>query len=317
MRIAITGGTGFIGRALVDRLSAAGHSLLVLSRHPDSARLPTGARADLFDAARPPKQGLLDQMEVVIHLAGESIAQRWTPEHKRRLLESRQRGTSAIARAAVEVKTVRTLISSSAIGYYGPHGEEELREDSPPGSDFLAGVCKAWEHATSPAQEAGIRVVHLRTGIVLHSDGGALQKMIVPFKLGAGGRTGSGRQYMSWIHRGDLLSLFAHALSNEAIHGPMNGTAPHPVTNQEFTRALGTALHRPALVPAPAFALKLALGEMSSMLLTGQRVIPAVALATGFKFAFSELEPALRDLLGTQAKPMSSGSVATGAANRQ
>ena len=317
MKIAITGGTGFIGQALVPRLLVGGHSVLVLSRHPGTARLPQGVRADLFDAAQPPEPDLLNGIEVVIHLAGESIARRWSAEQKRRVLESRQRGTSAIARAAALAKTVRTLVSASAIGYYGPHGDEELREDSPPGNDFLAGVCTAWEQATSPAQEAGLRVVHLRTGIVLHPAGGALQKMIGPFKLGLGGRIGSGRQYMSWIHLGDLLALYIHALSTESIRGPINGTAPHPVTNEEFTRALGRVLNRPALMPAPAFALKAALGEMSSMLLTGQRVVPAVALASGFKFAFPDLEPALRDLLDRKAKAVSSGSVATGAANRQ
>ncbi len=317
MKIAITGGTGFIGQALVARLSAGGHSILVLSRQPGSARLPPGVRADFFDAAQPPEPDLLDEIEAVIHLAGESIAKRWTAEQKRRVLESRQKGTSAIARAAVQAKTVRTIVSGSAIGYYGPHGDEELREDSPPGSDFLASVCRSWEQATAPAQEAGIRVVHLRTGIVLHPDGGALQQMLGPFKLGLGGRIGSGRQYMSWIHRGDLEALFVYALSAGSMKGAVNGTAPNPVTNEQFTRTLGRVLNRPALIPAPAFALRLALGEMSSMLLTGQRVAPAVALASGFKFAFPDLEPALRDLLDRKAKAVSPGSVATGAANRQ
>lgn len=309
MNIAVTGSTGFIGQALVARLSAAGHSVLALSRNPASARLPPAARADFFDAAQPPKQGLLDGIDAVVHLAGESIAQRWTEERKRRVLESRQKGTGAIARAAVQSKAVRTLVSASAVGYYGPRGDEQLREDTPPGSDFLANVCKSWEQATAPAQDAGIRVVCVRTGVVLHPSGGALAKMLPPFKLGVGGRLGSGRQYMSWIHRSDLLALFAHALSTESIRGPMNATAPQPVTNEEFTRALGRVLNRPAFMPVPALALKLALGEMSSMMLTGQRVIPAVALGSGFKFGFPDLEPALRDLLG--------GSVASGTAQRQ
>src|SRR5262249_17311035 len=247
MNIAITGGTGFIGRALVDRLLAGGHSVLVLSRHPDSARLPPGVRGDLFDAAQPPEPDLLHGIEAVIHLAGESIAKRWTAEQKRRVLESRQRGTSAIARAAVLAKTIRTIVSASAIGYYGAHADEELREDSPPGNGFLANVCRTWERATAPAEDAGIRVVHLRTGIVLHPDGGALQQMLAPFKLGLGGRIGSGRQYMSWIHRGDLAALFVHALSVDSMKGAVNGTAPNPVTNEQFTRTLGRVLNRPAL----------------------------------------------------------------------
>ncbi len=317
MKVAVTGGTGFIGRALVNRLAGAEHQLLVLSRHPDSGRSGPNVRVDFFDAMQPPKDGLLNGMDAVIHLAGESIAQRWTPEHKERILRSRQTGTNAIADAAVKAKTVRTLVCGSAIGYYGPRGSEELTEDSPAGNDFLAHVCTVWEDSAWPARDAGIRVVHARTGIVLHPEGGALKKMLAPFKLGAGGRLGTGQQYMSWIHREDLLSLIVYALSSETARGPLNGTSPNPVTNEEFTRVLGRVLHRPALMPAPAFALKLALGEMSSMVLTGQRVVPARALASGFRFAFPELGPALQDLLGRRAASASSGSVATGAAGRQ
>jgi uncharacterized protein (TIGR01777 family) len=317
MRIAVTGGTGFIGRALVLRLAAAGHQILVLSRHPDSGSTGPNVRADFFDAMQAPKDGLLDGMEAVIHLAGESVAERWTAAHKERILRSREQGTQAIARAAVQARSVRTLVCASAIGYYGPRGSEQLSEGSPAGSDFLARACSAWEAAASPAREAGIRVVHLRTGIALHPEGGALKKMIGPFKMGVGGPIGSGQQYMSWIHREDLISLYAHATASESIRGPLNGTAPHPVTNHQFAHILGKVLHRPALMPAPAFALKLALGEMSSMVLTGQRVVPAGALASGFRFAFPELEPALQDLLGKRAESMSSGPVATGAAGRQ
>jgi uncharacterized protein (TIGR01777 family) len=316
MKIAITGGTGFIGAPLVDRLLSSGHQILVLSRHPDSIGVRPNVRADFFDAQQAPKDRLLDGMDAVIHLAGESIAERWTAEHKDRILRSREKGTSAIARAAVQAQSVRVLVCGSAIGYYGPHASEELTEDSPPGNDFLATVCKVWEQAASPAREAGLRVVHLRTGIVLHPEGGALKKMLGPFKMGVGGRLGSGHQYMSWIHREDLLSLFVHATSKEALRGPLNGTAPNPVENQEFARVLGKVLHRPAVMPAPALALKLALGEMSSMVLTGQRVLPTAALASGFPFAFSELEPALQDLLGRRAESVPSGSVATGAARR-
>ncbi len=303
MRIAITGGTGFIGRPLVERLMREGHEVLALGRHPAKGISKPGSRVaeDFFDALQPPRKGLLSGWDAAVHLAGESIAERWTPDHKERLMQSRVRGTRAIAEAVVEAKTVRTMVCASAIGYYGPHGAEELTEESLPGKDFLAQVCTAWEAAASPARDAGLRTVHVRTGIVLHPEGGALKKMLAPFKLGTGGRLGSGEQYMSWIHRDDLVSLFLHALATEAIRGPMNATAPNPVTNQEFTRALGRALHRPAILPAPAFALKLALGEMSSMLLTGQRVLPRRALATGFRFAFPDLDRAFRNLFGRKA----------------
>jgi uncharacterized protein len=317
MKIAVTGGTGFIGRPLVDRLVAAGHKILLLTRRPESVGGSLSIAAGFFDAMQPPREGLLDGMDTVIHLAGESIAKPWTAEQKERILQSRQKGTEAIARASVQAKSVKALVCASAIGFYGPRGNDELTEDIPPGDDFLARVCRAWEQSAAPAREAGIRVVHLRTGIVLHPDGGALKKMLLPFKLGIGGRLGSGQQYMSWIHREDLVSLYVHALSNESIEGPLNGTAPNPVTNEEFTRVLARVLHRPAVFPAPALALKLALGEMSSMVLTGQRVLPARALRSGFRFAFPELEPALQNLLGSRAESVRSGPVATGAAGRQ
>jgi uncharacterized protein (TIGR01777 family) len=301
MKIAVTGGTGFIGRPLVERLARDGHQVLVLSRHPEQGATGAQIQSAFFDALQAAPTGLLTGFQAVIHLAGESIAQRWTPEHKDRVMQSRTRGTRSIVQAAVESGTVQTLISSSAVGYYGPHGSEELTEDSPPGTDFLAQVCRAWEEATIPARSAGLRTVQIRTGIVLHPEGGALKKMLTPFRLGAGGRLGSGQQYMSWIHRADLVSLFLHAMVTESVHGPMNGTAPHPLTNREFTEALGRALHRPTLAPAPALALKLVLGEMSSMVLTGQRALPTRALAAGFRFAFPDLDLALQELLGKKA----------------
>jgi len=317
VKIAVTGGTGFIGRPLVNRLAGAGHQILVLTRHPESADSAPNLGVAFFEAMQAPRDGLLDGMDAVIHLAGESIAKPWTAEQKERILQTRQKGTEAIARASVRAKSVKTLVCASAIGFYGARGSEELTEDSSAGDDFLARVCRAWEQSAAPARDAGIRVVHLRTGIVLHPGGGALKKMVLPFRLGIGGRLGSGQQYMSWIHREDLLSLYTHALSNESIEGALNGTAPNPVTNEEFTRVLARVLHRPALMPAPAFALKLALGEMSSMVLTGQRVLPARALKSGFRPAFAELEPALQNLLGERAESVRSGPVATGAAGRQ
>lgn len=302
MKIAVTGATGFIGRPLVQRLRRDGHQVLAFSRHPEpGAGTGPQVQSAFFDALQPAPKGLLTGCQAVIHLAGESIAQRWTPERKDRVMQSRLRGTRSIADAAVEAGTVKTLISSSAVGYYGPHGSEQLTEENPPGTDFLAQVPKAWEDATLPARSAGLRTVVIRTGIVLHPEGGALKRMLTPFRLGFGGKLGSGEQYMSWIHRDDLVSLFLHALVTDSVVGPVNGTAPNPVTNRQFTEALGRALHRPTLFPAPALALKLALGEMSSMLLTGQRVLPARALATGFRFAFPELAGALQDLVGKKA----------------
>lgn len=299
MHIAVTGATGFIGQALVARLVERGHGVRALVRRP--GRL-AGARpaveAVAFDALAAPAPGLVDGCDAVIHLAGEPIARRWSREHKERVRRTRVEGTGAVARAAIAAGTVKALISASGVGYYGPHGSEPLTEDSPPGSDFLAEVCKEWEEATAPAREAGIRAVHLRLGVVLHPGGGALERMLLPFKLGLGGRLGSGEQYMSWIHRDDLVSLLAFALEAESLGGPVNATAPNPVTNAEFARVLGQALHRPALLPVPALALRLALGEMATVLLEGQRVLPSRALAAGFTFAYPRLDAALAHLLG-------------------
>ncbi|HXN41421.1 MAG TPA: TIGR01777 family oxidoreductase, partial [Myxococcaceae bacterium] len=201
----------------------------------------------------------------------------------------------------LEGKTVRALLSASAVGYYGPQGARPLGEEDPPGDDFLARVCLAWEQATAPAAAGGIRTVLLRTGVVLHPEGGALKQMLRPFRLGMGGRLGTGTQYMSWIHREDWLSLCAHCLHAASLSGPVNLTAPNPVTNRELTSALGAALHRPAILPAPAFALKLALGEMSTMLLEGQRVMPNRALEMGFPFKFERIDDALSALFSRQA----------------
>ncbi|HEX4622724.1 MAG TPA: TIGR01777 family oxidoreductase, partial [Myxococcaceae bacterium] len=217
--------------------------------------------------------------------------------YKDRLVHSRTEGTRTLAQALRGTR-VRVLISASATGYYGPHGAEELDESASSGSDFLSGLCRAWEEAAQPAREAGVRVVHPRIGIVLHPEGGALGKMLTPFRMGVGGRLGSGEQYMSWIHRADLLSLFLFALDHDALSGPINATAPQPVTNAEFTRALAHALHRPAVMAAPGFAIKLAMGEASDILLTGQRVLPKRPLAAGFSFAHPSLDGALADLLG-------------------
>jgi uncharacterized protein (TIGR01777 family) len=300
MRITVTGGTGFIGGPLVDRLLKAGHEVCVWTRHPQRAKWPKGVTAQAFDALSPSTVPSLEGYDAVFHLAGETISERWTEERKDRVLRSRTEGTAAVARAAAAAK-VKALISSSAVGYYGEAGGAPLDESAPPGNDFLAAVCRQWEEATHFAADAGVRVAMVRTGVVLHPEGGALAKMLTPFKLGAGGRLGSGDQYMSWIHREDLLRLYQFALDTKTIKGPVNGTAPEPVTNREFTRALGHALHRPTLFPAPAFALKLAFGEMAQMLLTGQKVIPKRAQEAGFKFNFPTIDAAFGDLFGQRA----------------
>ena len=296
MRIAVTGATGFLGRPLVRRLVRDGHAVTALVRRPERLAVE-GVRAEKYEARLPLRAATLAGHDAVIHLAGESIGQRWTAERKALILESRTAGTAAIAHAAIEAKTVKTLLSASAVGYYGPHGAKELFEESPPGGDFLARVCIAWENAAELASQSGIRTVNLRTGIALHPEGGALRPMLTPFRLGAGGRLGSGMQYMSWIHREDWISLCVHCLRNEGLSGPVNFTGPNPVTNREFTRVLGDVLHRPTLIPAPAFALKAVLGEMSTMLLEGQRALPRRAQSYNFEFKFPQLQGALADLL--------------------
>jgi uncharacterized protein len=297
VKIAVTGGTGFIGRPLVERLRASGHEVVLLSRNPDAVRARDGIEASFFDTAQPFAAPGLRAAEAVIHLAGEPIDRRWTAGAKRRIRESRVVGTSAIARAARQSGTVRAFLSASAVGYYGPRGSEPLTESSAPGDDFLAQVCREWELAVGPAREAGIRTVLMRMGVVLHPAGGALAKMLPLFRLGLGGRLGTGAQYMSWIHRADVLGLILHALEVAEVEGPINFTAPQPVTNAEFTRVLAGVLRKPAVMRAPSFALRIALGEMSQAVLTGQRVLPGRAQETGYAFQFRALDSAMRDLV--------------------
>ena len=273
MIVTLTGASGFIGRALAARLAAAGHTV-----EPWSLRSPQP----------------LQVCEAVIHLAGEPIAQRWTPEAKRRIRESRIEGTRRLI-AALPTPP-RVFICSSAVGFYGSRGDEVLTEASAPGTGFLAELCVEWERAAGEAQALGMRVVKLRTGMVLGPNGGALQKMLPAFRRGAGGRLGSGRQWMPWIHIDDLLDLFEFALA-ATVSGPLNAVAPNPVTNREFTAALARVLHRPAFVPVPAFLLKMLFGEMASVLLDSQRVSPRAALDAGFAFRHPELGPALQNIL--------------------
>lgn len=289
MIIAITGGTGFIGNALVEALKARGDQVRLLSR----SRGPY-----LWDPlAGPPPAAALDGADAVIHLAGETVSQYWTAAAKRRIRESRVTGTRNLVEGLRRMSAPpRVLISASAVGFYGDRGDEPLDESSAPGTGFLPEVSQAWEAEANAASKLGIRVVTKRTGVVLHPGGGALAKMLPPFKLGLGGPLGSGRQWMPWIHLDDQIALTLFALDTPCLAGPVNAVAPNPATNAEFVRAMGRALRRPAFMPAPAFALKLALGEMSQIVLSSQRVAPRALEQAGYEFRYSRLAEALAAL---------------------
>lgn len=296
MDIAITGSTGLIGEALRTRLLADGHRVVRIVRHapdgPDEIRWdPDAAQLAVSD---------LEGLDAVVHLAGEGIAEkRWTPAQKDRILTSRTAGTSLLAERMAEAGDgPRVLISGSAIGWYGDRGDEVLTEASPIGDGFLADVCRQWEAAADPARAAGVRVAHIRTGIVLDPDGGVLAKQLPLFKVGLGGRIGSGRQYMSWIAIEDEVGAICHLIDHE-VEGPVNLTAPGPVTNRAFTEALGAALHRPTIVPVPGFGPKLLFGGelVDELLLASQRVLPERLTESGYAFAQPELGPALEALL--------------------
>ena len=295
MRVLISGSSGLIGSSLVPALEGAGHSVIRLVRRNPAAN---EIRWDLSKSP-PAKGGSFEGFDAVVHLAGESIAGRWTAAKKARIRDSRVQGTRALAAALAQTKRPpRVMVCASAIGIYGDRSEEALREESAPGSDFLADVARQWEAATEPASRAGIRVVSLRFGVVLSARGGALARMLPPFRMGVGGRIGSGRQWMSWIALDDVVGVIQHALATDAVHGPVNAVAPTPVTNAEFTRTLGKVLHRPTVFPLPAFIVRLAFGEMGEALLLGsQRVDCGKLLASGYRFRHSELKPALEALL--------------------
>jgi uncharacterized protein len=294
MRIAVTGGTGFLGSALVGRLRGEGHTVTVLTRNPSRP----GEIRWSADGPSPEWTSAIEETDAVIHLAGASIAGgRWTASRKALIRDSRVRSTRALAAAILAARRPPSVfISGSALGFYGPHGDEPLTDDSPAGSDFLASVCVEWEREARAAASV-TRLVLLRTGLALDKEGGALPQMALPFYFFAGGPLGSGRQYISWIHRDDWVEMVRWALTNGVVTGPLNATAPSPVTNREFARTLGRALHRPSWVTTPALPIRLALGEMAdALLLTGQRVLPGKAEALGFKFRFPVLEPALREI---------------------
>jgi len=291
--VAITGASGFIGHALVERLRANGTRVRRLVRSPRSDS-PDDIVWDPMRGVLAPRD--LEGAEAVIHLAGEPIAHRWTSARRKAIRDSRVRGTELLARAiaALERKP-NVLLSGSAVGFYGDRGDEAVGEESAPGKDYLAGVAREWESATGAAEDAGVRVVLLRSGIVLNPHGGALERMLPPFRLGVGGPLGSGRQWMSWIALADHLRAMEHALATTGLHGPVNFVAPNPVTNAEFAGTLGRVLGRPSLVPVPAFALELLYGEMArATLLAGQRVLPKALLRSGFRFEHPTLEEALR-----------------------
>lgn len=299
MHVVVTGTSGLIGSALVPALRAAGHRVTRLVR---SGRPTQDGEAGWDPSAGRLDVSALEDADAVVHLAGETVAGRWNDDKKRRILESRTNSTTLIAETLASMEPrPRVFVCASAIGYYGDRGEEQLAEDSRGGEGFLADVVRAWEAATRPAAEAGVRVVNLRFGIVLSPDGGALGSMLTPFKLGAGGPFGSGRQYMSWIALDDIVGAIQHALTTESLAGPVNATSPYPVTNAEFSKTLGRVLKRPALARVPAPVLRLAVGEFSKELLDSRRVLPVGLTDSGYEFRYPQLEPALRHLLGHPA----------------
>lgn len=300
MRIVVTGGTGFLGRPLVDALKADGHRVTVLTRGQSTTAGPSGDAVQLAtwvpDGSAGAWASTVDGADAVVNLAGESIAsKRWTAVQKELIVESRRLATRSLVAAFNRVSARPTLLlNGSAVGYYGPCGNEILTEAAPPGHDFLATVCTTWETEAQAAASDRTRVVCLRTGLVLEKDGGALPQMLPPFKFGAGGPLGSGRQYWPWIHRADWVDLVRWIIQTTAVAGAVNGTAPNPLPNADFARALGRVLHRPAFMPAPGFALRLLLGEMAEgLLLSGQRAIPRCAEQGGFVFRYRQIDEAL------------------------
>jgi uncharacterized protein (TIGR01777 family) len=299
MRVTVTGATGRVGGALVGALLARGDEVTVLSRSPDKARRALGVDAVAWNpvAESAPRAGL-DGRDAVVHLAGEDVAQRWTDDAKRRILESRENGTrNLVAGLRESDPRPRVLVSASAVGWYGPRGDERVAEDQPAGSDFLAEVVTAWEREADRATDLGLRVVEVRTGVVLDKDGGALSKMLPFFKLGIGGPVAGGKQYLPWIHLDDIVGIYLAALDGRDWTGPVNATAPEPATNKDFSHALGRAIHRPALAPVPGLAVKALYGDMAEMVTAGQRAVPQRALDLGYRFRHPDLDEALRSAL--------------------
>ncbi|MCZ6779656.1 MAG: TIGR01777 family oxidoreductase [Acidobacteriota bacterium] len=299
MKILVTGSTGLIGSALVSSLTSSDHTVRRLLRPPRQA---VGSDAVWDPAAGTLDQQALEGIDAVVHLAGENIAGgRWTSRRKARIRDSRVNGTRLLSETLSRLPRPPSVwVSASAIGYYGNRGDTSLNEGSPAGSGFLSDVCRDWEAATKAALQKGIRVVNLRIGIVLSPAGGALAKMLLPFKMGVGGKVGDGKQFMSWIALDDIVGVIQHALTNERLTGPVNAVSPNPVTNLQFTRTLGSVLRRPTIFPMPALAARMAFGEMADeLLLSSTRVQPARLTGSGFQFRYPSLESALRHLLHT------------------
>jgi uncharacterized protein (TIGR01777 family) len=303
VRVTVTGATGLIGRAAIDGLLARGHEVIALTRDATRGRTALGDRVEVHawpDPKRePPPPQALEGADAVLNLLGEPVAQRWSAEAKREIRESRVLATRSLVAgvaATPEDRRPRALVSQSATGFYGARGDEPVDESDRPGRDFLAEVTVQWEAAASSAV-AGVRVALTRTGVVLSPQGGALAKMLPPFRLGIGGPVAGGRQWVPWIHLDDVVGALLHCLEDERASGPVNVTAPTPVTNGELSRTLGRVLHRPAILPVPGLALRLMYGEMAMIVLTGQRVLPARLNELGYAFRYSELEPALRNVL--------------------
>jgi uncharacterized protein (TIGR01777 family) len=302
IRVLITGGSGLVGRALAANLARDVNEVIILSRRPERViSLPPGVSAKWWDGHTTEGwRSLVDGTDAIINLAGENISSgRWTDERKRRILESRLNAGRAIVQAVeAAAHKPRVVIQASGVGYYGPCGDEEITEETPPGHDFLARVAVDWEASTAPLEALGVRRIIIRTGVVLSSAGGALPRMLLPFRLFAVRRLGSGRQWFPWIHIADEVRAIRFLMETERASGPFNLSAPAPLTNAEFSRLLGKQLRRPALVPVPGFMLRLLFGEMATALLDGQRAMPRRLLQLGFKFQFAEASLALRDLLG-------------------
>ncbi len=302
MRVLITGGSGLIGRALAANLVRDGNEVIILSRRPGQITgLPAGVSARWWDSHKTERwNSLVDGTDAIINLAGENISSgRWTKERKRRILESRLNAGRAVIQAVeAAVHKPHIIIQASGIGFYGPCGDEEIMEETPPGHDFLARLAVDWEASTAPLEGIGIRRVIIRTGVVLSTAGGALPRLLLPFRFFAGGRLGGGRQWFPWIHIADEVGAIRFLMENKQAEGPFNLTAPSPLTNAQFSRLLGQQLGRPTFMPIPAFILRLLFGEMATALLDGQRAIPQRLLQLGFTFQFPEAGSVLRDLLG-------------------
>jgi uncharacterized protein (TIGR01777 family) len=297
MRVTLTGASGLIGTRLVRALSARGDDVTVLSRNPAKSGSALGVTAEAWDPNTGPAPArALAGRDTVVHLAGERVDQRWTDDARRAIAQSRETGTRNLVEGlrAADPRP-GALVSASAVGYYGPRGDEVVDESAAPGSDFLASVCVAWEREAERAEELGMRVVRVRTGVVLDAGGGALARMLTPFKLGAGGPVAGGDQYMPWVHADDLVGIYLAAIDGADWSGPVNASAPEPVTNKDFSKALGRALHRPAIAPIPAFALRLLYGDMAEIVTEGQRAVPRRAIDHGYAFAHADLDEALRD----------------------